>query len=252
MEENKSEEHKKALSVSQAGGHEGIMIFENNRVLKKSKQPEISFFQWLYSQDTPMFKELQNFAPHFYGVEARNGNNYIVLENLLTEYDYPNIMDCKLGRITWDSDCPEDVVRVRRQRNSLTTTETLGFRLCGLVVKDNHGEKVEQLVSKKDFQQINDQNIHEYFKKIVTDQGALQVRVVEQFIQETERLKNWFERNTEKHIKSSSVFYVNGKNGRCQVRYIDFAHAEPANGQVDSNVIEGLENCIRVWRKLLN
>ena len=32
-------------SDSQAGGHAGIMIFEGDRVLKKCKQNEISFFQ---------------------------------------------------------------------------------------------------------------------------------------------------------------------------------------------------------------
>lgn len=238
-------------SDSQAGGHAGIMIFEGDRLLKKSKQNEIGFFQWMAAQDTPLYRDFRVLAPQFYGVEERNGNHYIVLENLLTNYEHPNIMDCKLGRITWTSHHTEETIRNQEAKNKLTTTGSLGFRISGLVVKNNQGEKVEQLVKKEAFMSITDANIHDYFKKIVMDQGALQVRVVEHFIQETEKIKAWFERNTEKHFKASSVLFINGKNGRCQVRYIDFAHAEDANGQVDANVLEGLENVIKIWRMLL-
>ena len=71
------------------------------------------------------------------------------------------------------------------------------------------------------------------------------------FICETEKILNFFQRQVEKTFKASSVLYINGKNGRRQVRYIDFAHAEDANGVVDSNVIEGLQGVIDVWKRLL-
>ena len=239
-------------SDGQAGGHAGIMIFEGDRLLKKCKQNEIRFFEWLYSQNSPIIEELREFAPRFYGVEERNGSNYVVMENLLTGVEHPNIMDCKLGRVTWTSYHTEETIRNQEAKNKLTTTGSLGFRISGIVVKNSAGEKIEQLVKKQCFYQITDENIHDYFRKIVTaDDGAVQVDVVRHFIQETERIKNWFERQNLKTFKASSVLYVLGKNGRSQVKYIDFAHAEDAGGQSDANVIEGLENLINIWKRIV-
>ncbi|OMJ87494.1 hypothetical protein SteCoe_10746 [Stentor coeruleus] len=98
-------------------------------------------------------------------------------------------MDCKLGRITWTPHHTEKTIRDQKAKNKLTTTGTLGFRISGLVVKNNQGEKIEQLVKNEAFMSITDENIHDYFKKIVMDQGIIQVRVVENFIQETEKIK---------------------------------------------------------------
>lgn len=252
MEAQPKVEGRDQYSESQAGGHAGILIFEGDRLLKKSKPNEIAFYEWLSNQSSPLFSDLKLLIPTFYGFETRNDSTYVVLENLLSGYDHPNIMDCKLGRITWTSKHSEKTIMNQEAKNKQTTTGTLGFRISGIIVKDNEGNKVEQLVKSEAFSNIRDDNIHEYFRKIVTKDGRLQVEVVEQFISETERVKAWFERNTEKTFKASSVLYINGKNGRAQCRYIDLAHSEDANGRVDENVIEALQNVILVWRRLLN
>lgn len=239
------------FSDNQAGGHVGIFIFEGDRLLKRSKPGEIRFFEWLMQQNTPLFTDFKFLAPTFYGVEHRDGDDYVVLENLLAGYDHPNIMDCKIGRITWTANRSEETIRRRKIKSNLTTSSSLGFRVSGLVVKDNQGNKIEQILKKEAYNNINQANIHEYFRKIVTDGDRLQVEVIEQFIRETERLKEWFRRNTEKTFKASSILYINGKNGKAQCRYIDFTHTEDAEGKTDDNVIEGLQNIITVWRMLI-
>ena len=238
-------------SDSQAGGHAGIMIFEGNRLLKKCKQNEISFFEWMHLQADPIMEDFKKIAPEFYGIEERNGSRYVVLENLLQGYDHPNIMDCKLGKITWTSHHTEEKIRNQEAKDFLTTTGSLGFRISGLVVKSSSGEKIEQLVKKDAFYKITAENIHDYFRKIVEMNGEIQQDIVREFINETEKIKSWFERQTLKTFKASSVLYIVGKNGKHQVRYIDFAHAEDADGLHDANVIEGLENTINIWKRLL-
>jgi 1D-myo-inositol-tetrakisphosphate 5-kinase/inositol-polyphosphate multikinase len=238
-------------SDSQAGGHAGIMIFEGDRLLKKSKPNEILFVEWLCAQTSQLWTDFKTLAPRFYGIEEREGNKYVVMENLLLGYDHPNIMDCKLGRITWTSRHSEETIRNQEAKNKVTTTGSLGFRISGLVVKDSAGAKVEQLVKSEAFMNITESNIHEYFRKIVLDGDRIQTEVVQQFIEETERVKSWFERNTEKTFKASSVLFINGKNGKAQCRYIDLAHSEDAQGRTDENVLEGLQNVINIWRRLL-
>ena len=238
-------------SDSQAGGHAGIMIFEGDRLLKKSKQNEIRFVQWLLTQSSQLWADFKELAPRFYGVEHRDGSDYVVMENLLLGYDHPNIMDCKLGRITWTSKHTEETIKNQEEKNKLTTSGSLGFRISGIVVKDQEGNKVEQLVKSAAFMNITESNIHEYFRKIVTDGDRVQTEIVQEFIVGAERVKAWFERNNEKTFKASSVLFINGKNGKAQCRYIDLAHSEEAEGRNDDNVIEGLQGVINVWRRLL-
>ena len=236
----------------QAGGHAGTLIFEGDRMLKKSKQGEIDFFKWLHSseQSANEASQLRQFAPHYYGTEGREGHTYVVLENLLHKYPNANFMDCKLGKVTWTPHHSEENVKMQQEKNKTTTTGSLGFRISGLVVKDNKGKKVESWAKEEGYFNINSDNIHEQFTKIVTKDGKVQLNVVNDFITKTQSLLGWFRNQKLKHFVASSVFYVAGKDGSNQVRYIDFAHALDANGELDTNVIEGLENVISIWEKV--
>lgn len=242
---------REGYSDHQVGGHSGIMIFEGERLLKRSKPNEIKFYKWLKLQNGPLYSDLKRLVPTFYGVERRDGHEYIILENLVTGYDHPNMMDCKLGRITWTSYHSEEVIRRRKIKYRMTTTDTLGFRISGILINDSLGNKLEHLVKNEAYTSINNDNINEFFRKIVTVDGRLQHDAVEKFIDETERIRRWFERNYEKSFKASSILYINGKNGKAQCRYIDFAHVEDLAEGTDGNVIEGLESIIKIWRRLL-
>lgn len=236
----------------QAGGHGGTLIFEGDKLLKKAKQSEIAFFEWLYSpnQTDSIINEIKKYAPKFYGIEERNGERYVSMENLLTGYENPNIMDCKLGKITWTSHHSEETKRNQEAKNKDTTTGSLGFRISGIVIKDDHGKKVESWAKNEGFFGINEHNIHEQFLKIVTQNGHLNKDAINLFITETQKLLDFFERQKVKHFVASSVFYVCGKNQKHQVRFIDFAHAIDANGKTDENVIDGLQNVIKVWERI--
>jgi len=126
----------------------------------------------------------------------------------------------------------------------------LGFRISGVVVKDEEGKKVESWAKNEGFFGINENNIHEQFAKIVTNKGEVNKDAIEAFIEGTKKILDWFQRQKVKHFVASSVFYVCGKNQKYQVRYIDFAHAMDANGVEDTNVIEGLQNVIKIWERL--
>eukprot|EP00358_Blepharisma_japonicum_P006436 CAMPEP_0202941122 /NCGR_PEP_ID=MMETSP1395-20130829/1233_1 /ASSEMBLY_ACC=CAM_ASM_000871 /TAXON_ID=5961 /ORGANISM="Blepharisma japonicum, Strain Stock R1072" /LENGTH=182 /DNA_ID=CAMNT_0049636041 /DNA_START=285 /DNA_END=830 /DNA_ORIENTATION=+ len=178
-------------STDQAGGHAGVMIFEGDKLLKRCKESEINFYRWLYSpeHDDPMIMELRQMAPRFYGTQEREGGTYVVLENLLLGYDHANFMDCKIGKITWTPHHSEKTIRNQQIKNQSTTTGTLGYRITGLIVKDEHGNKVETLV--KAFNEITEENIHQQFAKIVTRDGVVQRELIDELIGGTARILNW-------------------------------------------------------------
>ena len=61
-----------------------------------------------------------------------------MLENLTAPYDYPCVMDLKMGQRTHaDTDDP-DKVRLKTQRAKDTTSASLGFRVCGMQVNFVH------------------------------------------------------------------------------------------------------------------
>lgn len=44
-----------------------------------------------------MHDTLQAYVPAYYGVVEREGETYVQMEDLLSGFDAPSIMDCKMG-----------------------------------------------------------------------------------------------------------------------------------------------------------
>ena len=250
-EAHHKEESKKP---DQAGGHSGSLIARGDKLLKKAGPKEQAFYQHLFSEECqdPALVQLREIVPHYYGIEVIDGKNFMVLENLLTGYDNPNLLDCKIGKVTWTRDHTEAKLADQRKKAESTTTGSLGFRITGLVVKDPSGQTVESIMKDEGFSTIKLDNIHEYFNKIVNGNKEQ----VQTFIHQTERILNWFKSQTSKVFFTASLFYVNGKNGKSQTRFIDLAYVYDAEGQHDESkgyldVIQGLESVIEIWKRLL-
>ena len=70
---------------SQEGEREGT-------VLKKlCKREEIAYNKLM------MDDQLREFVPQFFGRTAANGENYLVLQDCLSTFNNPTLMDCKIG-----------------------------------------------------------------------------------------------------------------------------------------------------------
>jgi Inositol polyphosphate kinase len=240
-------------SPPQAGGHEGSLIVREDKLLKRTGTAEIEFYSEVFSPDNKdqSLIDLRKFLPHFYGVETIDGKDYLVLENLLASFKHPTILDCKIGKVTWSPHHNERKASSQKEKAAKTTTGTLGFRIEGLIVKDSTGNIVTKFTKQQGFYSITPDNIHEEFRKIVGEDK----QKVKSFIDQTKSLIAWFEDQTSKHFFTASVFFICDAH-KVQVKFIDFAHVFDANGQPDiSNVyldvIEGLNNLVAVWERLL-
>ena len=68
------------------------------------------------------------------GGAAIAAENNIVLENVADGFDYPNILDVKLGRRLWADDAPAAKRQKLDKASEETTSSSLGFRIAGMKV----------------------------------------------------------------------------------------------------------------------
>ncbi|XP_075692220.1 inositol-trisphosphate 3-kinase C-like [Rhinoderma darwinii] len=152
---------KKHYPWVQLAGHAGnFKAGEYGKILKKFCQCEQQCLEWL-NRDS-----LRPFVPGYFGVVEKDGETYNQMEDLLSEFDSPSIMDCKMGvrtyledelvkarekpklrkdmydkMVTVDPDAPTEeehrqgaVLKPRymQWRETLSSTATLGFRIEGI------------------------------------------------------------------------------------------------------------------------
>ncbi|TSY55754.1 Inositol-trisphosphate 3-kinase B [Bagarius yarrelli] len=81
-----------------------IHLGESGEVLKRFNEVEDTCLQAL------MADPLHQFVPRYYGHISRNGEEYIRLEDLLSGFKQPAIMDCKMGIRTYQE---EEIIKTR-------------------------------------------------------------------------------------------------------------------------------------------
>ncbi|XP_069799577.1 inositol-trisphosphate 3-kinase C [Dendropsophus ebraccatus] len=98
---------KKHYPWVQLAGHAGnFKAGEYGKILKKFCQCEQQCLEWL-NRDS-----LRPFVPGYYGVVEKEGETYNQMEDLLSEFDSPSIMDCKMGVRTY---LEEELVKAREK-----------------------------------------------------------------------------------------------------------------------------------------
>ncbi|MGH0117871.1 UNVERIFIED_CONTAM: hypothetical protein FKN15_003902 [Acipenser sinensis] len=156
---------KKRYPWVQLAGHAGnFKAGEFGKILKKYCECEHRSLEGL------MLDSLRPYVPGYYGLVEKEGETYNQMEDLLADFDSPNIMDCKMGTRTY---LEEELVKARQKpklrpdmyekmiavdpeaptpqersqqavlkprymqwRETLSSTATLGFRIEGIKKAD--------------------------------------------------------------------------------------------------------------------
>ncbi|CAH2314047.1 inositol-trisphosphate 3-kinase C [Pelobates cultripes] len=276
---------KKNYPWIQLAGHAGnFKAGEYGKILKKFCLSEQQCLEWL-NRDS-----LRPFVPGYYGVVEKDGETYNQMEDLLSEFDSPSIMDCKMGVRTYleeelvkarekpklrkdmyekmiavDPNAPTEEEHIQRAilkprymqwRETLSSTATLGFRIEGIKRADG----------------TCDTN----FKK--TKQRDEIVRALEDFVDENKLiLKNYLVRlkdlrtELEKsdffkshEVVGSSLLFVHDSSGLAKVWMIDFGktvrlpykqtlnHRSPwVEGNREDGYLWGLDNLINIFTSMV-
>ncbi|XP_037935635.1 uncharacterized protein LOC119669705 [Teleopsis dalmanni] len=229
----------------QLAGHQGNFKAgpEQGTVLKKLCPKEEDCFQVL------MKDELRPFVPEYKGqVTSEDGELYLQLEDLLSDFDQPCVMDCKVGVRTYleeelskakekpklrkdmyekmiqiDPDAPNEeehkakgVTKPRYMvwRETISSTATLGFRIEGIKKSDG--------TSSKDFKTTKSkEQIKQAFREFISGFPNSLARYIErlQSIRTTLERSEFF--STHEVIGSSLLFVHDSKNA--SIWLIDFA-----------------------------
>uniref|UniRef100_A0A8C0BGG7 Kinase n=1 Tax=Buteo japonicus TaxID=224669 RepID=A0A8C0BGG7_9AVES len=275
---------KKRYSWVQLAGHTGsFKAADSGKILKRFSENEKECFERL------MKDPLRSCVPCFHGVVERDGESYIQLDDLLTDFEGPCVMDCKMGIRTY---LEEELTKAREKpklrkdmykkmievdplaptaeenaqhavtkprymqwRETISSSANLGFRIEGIKKADG--------------------TCNTNFKTTKTQEQVLQVFV--EFIEgNTTILKKYLRRLQEIHIilessdffkrhevVGSSLLFVHDGSGNANVWLIDFGkttllpdgqtldHRIPwQEGNREDGYLLGLDNLIGILESI--
>uniref|UniRef100_A0A3P9KNE9 Kinase n=1 Tax=Oryzias latipes TaxID=8090 RepID=A0A3P9KNE9_ORYLA len=234
---------RKKLNWVQLAGHKGhFKAADEGSILKKFSENEMECFEKLRDD------ALLPFVPGYHGVVEKDGESFLHMTDLLATFDLPNVMDCKMGVRTY---LEEELVRARERpkpredlykkmvevdrdgptpqehsqrgvtkprymqwRESMSSTNTLGFRIEG--IKKDDGS------CRTDFKKTRSkQDVIQVFKDFVGgDLGLIKSYLTK--LEEIRQALNTSEFFKRHEVIGSSLLFIHNNTGNAQIWIIDF------------------------------
>ncbi|XP_060908305.1 inositol-trisphosphate 3-kinase B [Labrus mixtus] len=239
---------KKKYPWIQLAGHAGsFKAGANGRILKKHCDCEQRCLSLL------MRDVLRPFVPGYHGDVEKDGQKYNQMEDLLAEFDFPCVMDCKMGVRTYleeeltkarkkpsprpdmyqkmievdpEAPTPEEneqkVVtkpRYMQWRETISSTATLGFRIEGVKKEDGTVNRDFKKTKTRDQVTAAFQDFVKGNKDIL---NCYLTRLKE--ITDTLEISPFFKAH---EVIGSSLLFVHDSKGRAKVWMIDFGKTTP-------------------------
>ncbi|XP_033846376.1 inositol-trisphosphate 3-kinase B isoform X1 [Periophthalmus magnuspinnatus] len=239
---------KKKYPWIQLAGHAGsFKAGANGRILKKHCECEQRCLSLL------MKDVLRPYVPGYHGDVEKDGQKYNQMEDLLAEFDFPCVMDCKMGVRTY---LEEELTKARKKpsprpdmyqkmvevdpsaptieendqkavtkprymqwRETISSTATLGFRIEG--VKKEDGTVNRDFKKTKTREQVT-LAFHEFAKGNKDILKLYLERLKE--IRDTLEISPFFKTH---EVIGSSLLFVHDSKGRAKVWMIDFGKTTP-------------------------
>ncbi|KAJ3675439.1 hypothetical protein LUZ60_004481 [Juncus effusus] len=220
---------------------------------------ELAFYSSFSSLPT-IPDSISAFFPSFHGTQNLNGMNHLVLDDLLSGYVSPCVIDVKIGARTWHMNDSEEYVEKCLKKDRDSTSVPLGFRISGLQVHHEHGlwkpnrnEVRKYTVS--DTKRVLKQFVSSNPNQINPDRSfaASILGGSNGVLAQLKELKPWFENQTLFHFYSTSILISYEKGGKLgKIKLVDFAHVVEGEGIIDHNFLGGLCSLIKFLSDILS
>lgn len=269
----------------QVAGHQaldgklGPLIDESGRFYKPLQNDErgareVEFYV-AFTSNTEIPSSIKRFFPKFYGtqlVEASDGTGlhpHLVIEDIVSDYKKPSVMDVKIGSRTWYPEASEDYIKKCFKKDKESTSVSLGFRISGLQVYDGPKSGFWK-PDRKQIKKFSIDDVKLALRKFVSSAPAEQDRDPDcafastvyngssGIMSQLKELKSWFEDETILHFYSCSILMVydkeavlHGKDSGAAIKLVDFAHVVQGNGVIDHNFLGGLCSLIKLITEIL-
>ncbi|CAO1630056.1 unnamed protein product [Sympodiomycopsis kandeliae] len=278
----------------QVAGHPGTLQSlkgPNGEVLviKESLDKEVAFYESLRKSSSGPEHELVNqWMPKYYGSlppTPPSTKPFVILQDLLSDYKRPNVLDIKLGTQLWDDDASEEKRQRMEQASRDSTSGQTGIRLTGwrtwnaaqdryIAISKAFGKSIKsnqlQLGLKAFFGLLSADESRSFFEvaksmeainservpdSVAHDSKSMQHLLAAVFLPILDRLISLFEK-LEIRIRGGSLLVVYEGDEQLRqtsnaevmsLRIIDFAHATMVQGKgPDKGVLLGLNTVKRL------
>ncbi|KAL5546682.1 hypothetical protein UlMin_006369 [Ulmus minor] len=230
---------------------------------------EVEFYT-SFSSNAKIPDNIRKFFPIYYGtklIEASDGSGlfpHLVLQDIVSCYLNPTLMDIKIGSRTWYLQASEDYIQKCLKKDRESSSLPLGFRISGFQIYQTEVSGYWK-PDRKSIQKLTADEVKLVLRNFVSSNSAEN--------SDTEpdcsfapnvygggsgilalllELKKWFEEQTFFHFYSCSVLMVyekesllEGKSPCPAVKLVDFAHVVDGEGVIDHNFLGGLCSLIK-------
>jgi len=265
------------VALKQVGGHgaqdkaQAMQVSREGSVLKPIQpgergRREASFYAQIASD--PDASAFADFIPKYYGLTRRGEAEFLMMGNLTLGLALPCIMDVKIGARTWGPDSTP-AKRAAQDASYSGTKQPFGFSVPGLSVylgtHTKGGAVPEQVVHGKEFgRELGEATVPSLLPLYLgqSTRAPAARLLAEIFVEELQKIQALFQEQTRFHLFGSSLLFVYDA-AACNnltkeqlrksttVKMIDFAHVWPAEGELDTNYLNGVDNLIALFQKML-
>lgn len=261
--------------AAQVGGHVKIKMLNSHFICKPYNQREHKFYQLIPA-------ELRRCVPRYVGtlgVERKESEKYIVLENLTAGLNKACVLDLKMGTRMYSDSASQSKIESQKRKSLKTTSATLGVRFCGFQKYCNQRnifERLDKYVG-RDADNLEFRNLVKHFfsRREVLRRDVIQC-VLDEILYITHVLSNLdqmrlyssslliiyegLEKEKGGSVESESLYSLDRDDDDkpvVKVKIIDFANAAlPEDDQVhhgpDQGFLLGLHNLQHILKHLLS
>eukprot|EP01105_Mastigella_eilhardi_P000160 TRINITY_DN1018_c0_g1_i1.p1 TRINITY_DN1018_c0_g1~~TRINITY_DN1018_c0_g1_i1.p1 ORF type:complete len:235 (-),score=86.23 TRINITY_DN1018_c0_g1_i1:82-786(-) len=183
--------------------------------------------------EAPLVKQLQ-LAPEFYGTETRDTPygklEYFVMQDVLSGFKHPSIIDIKMGTQTWHAECSEAKRKKHIEQDANCSTGKYGFRFCGMKVYNRHEKATIKFDKRFGWYSMDDVAMLGSLTAFFDDGVTVRADVIPAYLERMRQARSFLAAGGWQFFASSLLFAYDdvdaGAEAHPPVCYmIDFAHA---------------------------
>ncbi|GMR60476.1 hypothetical protein PMAYCL1PPCAC_30671 [Pristionchus mayeri] len=229
------------------------------RILKpvmndKRGKIEKTFYSSIFASSSPLLAPYRHLLPQFHGVRelSYKGTTHELLdmEDISEYFVLPAVIDIKVGQRTFGPDANEE--KRRKEMEKYPQQEEIGFRILGYKIESGETMKVASR-DREYCLTLRTDEIEAALREFLSFRGSDVHVIIDELLDQLEVVRKAASLGVY-HIFSSSLLiaYEADREAapRAEIRWIDFSHVFPGNGQPDVNFLFGVDRLVQLLKSI--